>query len=86
MKDERVEPSEWNAKQTVHDEDILCAAVMSVPPMLLATGGFDGLIVIWNSVSELPSKFLTARRKLMVQKDKSVIKHPHPSIIIQSNL
>ena len=63
LKDERVEPSQWKAKKPVHDEDILCGAIMNVMPMFLATGGFDGLIVIWNSVSESPSKFLTARRK-----------------------
>jgi hypothetical protein len=39
----------------------------------MATGGFDGLIVIWNSVSELPAKFLTARQKpISGQKPKEV--------------
>ncbi len=40
---------------------------MTVPPMFLATGGFDGLIVIWNSVSETPNKFLIQRKKNMSQ-------------------
>jgi hypothetical protein len=63
FKEEHVGPSEWKTKQPVHTEDILCGAVMKVMPLFFATGGFDGLIVIWNSVTESPTKFLTSRKK-----------------------
>ena len=38
----------------------------------LATGGFDGDIVIWNSVTELANRHLSARKKII--KTKEVVK------------
>ena len=63
FKDHTVSPSEWKGTEQ-HQEDILCAAIMKNPPVLLATGSFDGDIVIWNSVSEIPSKHLSARKRV----------------------
>jgi hypothetical protein len=62
FKEHRAIPSEWISKQEL-DDDIVCAAVMQNPPLLLATGCFDGEIVIWNSVSELVHKRLVARKR-----------------------
>ncbi|XP_051874572.1 WD repeat-containing protein 49-like [Pristis pectinata] len=44
-----VQPSEWKGKAQ-HHNDILCAAFL--PPQTLATGSYDGEIVIWNNNSE----------------------------------
>ncbi|XP_059802805.1 WD repeat-containing protein 49-like isoform X3 [Hypanus sabinus] len=44
-----VQPSEWKGKAQ-HHNDILCAAFL--PPQTLATGSYDGEIVIWNNISE----------------------------------
>ncbi len=63
FRDHKVKPSEWKGKQE-HDEDILCTALMKNQPMQLVTGGFDGDIVVWNSVTELPSKHLIARKRI----------------------
>lgn len=37
--------------------------------MLLATGGFDGDIVIWNSVTELGSRHLASRKRVIKSKE-----------------
>ncbi|XP_078265948.1 cilia- and flagella-associated protein 337-like [Rhinoraja longicauda] len=44
-----VQPSKWKGKAR-HHNDILCAAFL--PPQTLATGSYDGEIVIWNNNSE----------------------------------
>ncbi|XP_032888124.1 WD repeat-containing protein 49 [Amblyraja radiata] len=44
-----VQPSKWKGKAQ-HHNDILCAAFL--PPQTLATGSYDGEIVIWNNNSE----------------------------------
>lgn len=62
FKDQNVYPSEWDGKES-HSEDILCCAAMRVAPLLLATGSFDGEIVIWNSSTEFANKHLTARKR-----------------------
>ena len=67
MKDEMVKPDEWKGKEE-HEEDILCADIMSHPPMLLATGGFDGDIVLWNSVTEHAIKHLSDRKRVLSAK------------------
>ena len=67
LKDELVKPSDWKGKD-VHEEDILCAAIMKNIPMLMATASFDGEIVVWNSVTELPHKRLTARKRAHISK------------------
>ncbi|XP_053387026.1 WD repeat-containing protein 49-like isoform X3 [Mercenaria mercenaria] len=53
-------PSDWKGGQE-HTEDVLCAAFM--PPNILATGSYDGEIVIWNTNSEHSSRHLTQRMK-----------------------
>jgi hypothetical protein len=62
IKDFIVKPSNWNSKDE-HQEDILCASIMKNPPMLLATGSFDGEIFIWNSVNESLLKRMNVRKK-----------------------
>ncbi|XP_042195191.1 WD repeat-containing protein 49 [Callorhinchus milii] len=47
-----VQPMEWHGV-TEHQDDIFCAAFL--PPQTLATGSYDGDIVIWNSISEKAS-------------------------------
>ncbi|XP_078420668.1 cilia- and flagella-associated protein 337-like [Cetorhinus maximus] len=47
-----VQPSEWKGKSE-HQNDILCAAFL--PPQTLATGSYDGEIVVWNNNSEKAS-------------------------------
>jgi hypothetical protein len=75
LKNEIVKPSDWKGIH-VHDEDILCAAIMKNIPMFLATGGFDGEIVIWNSVTELPHKRLISRKRALPNKtNKEVMKN-----------
>ena len=64
MKDERVRAAEWNCVREEHQEDILCAAIMKTQPMFLLTASFDGDIVVWNSVTELPYKHLSARKRV----------------------
>ncbi|PIK52460.1 putative WD repeat-containing protein on Y chromosome [Apostichopus japonicus] len=58
-----VDPSEWKGGQE-HRDDILCAAFIG--PHTLATGSYDGEIVIWNTGSEVASRHLRHRinRKL----------------------
>ncbi len=74
LKNEIVKPSDWKGIH-VHDEDILCAAIMKNMPMFMATGGFDGEIIIWNSVTELPHKRLISRKRAALNKTiKEVIK------------
>lgn len=36
---------------------------MTTAPLLLATGSFDGEIVIWNSSTEFSNKHLDARKR-----------------------
>ena len=43
LKDDIVKPSDWKGTH-IHDEDILCSAIMTNIPMFLATGSFDGEI------------------------------------------
>jgi hypothetical protein len=74
-----VKPSQWNALGK-HDEDILCAAMMINQPMQMVTGGFDGEIVVWNSVTELASKHLTARKRST--KNLMVIRYDKINIIV----
>ncbi|KAJ8313468.1 hypothetical protein KUTeg_008979, partial [Tegillarca granosa] len=60
FKEHTVEPDIWKG-QSEHVEDILCAA--HTTPHQLATGSYDGEIVIWNSNSEIASKHLRQRAK-----------------------
>ena len=70
--DHFVKPSEWNGLGQ-HDEDILCAAIMKNQPLQMVTGGFDGEIVVWNSVTELASKHFTARKRVLKKSPPEVI-------------
>ncbi|EGV96962.1 WD repeat-containing protein 49 [Cricetulus griseus] len=44
-----IQPEEWKGG-IHHQDDILCAAFL--PPQTLATGSYDGEIVLWNSSTE----------------------------------
>ncbi|KAM6223901.1 cilia- and flagella-associated protein 337 [Rhynchocyon petersi] len=44
-----IQPEEWKGG-TQHRDDILCAAFL--PPQTLATGSYDGEIVLWNNSTE----------------------------------
>lgn len=44
-----IQPEEWKGGIQHHD-DILCAAFL--PPQTLATGSYDGEIILWNNSSE----------------------------------
>ncbi len=66
-------PSQWKGLGE-HDEDILCAAIMKNQPMQMATGSFDGEIVIWNSVTELASKHLTTRKRILKKNHGAITK------------
>ena len=63
FRDHKVKTSEWKGLGE-HEEDILCAAIMKNQPMQMVTASFDGDIVVWNSVTELASKHLTARKRV----------------------
>lgn len=71
FRDHKVKPSEWKGKQE-HEEDILCIALNRTQPMFLATAGFDGDIVLWNAVTEIVSKHLTARKRVTSVKKENV--------------
>jgi len=44
-----------------HTDDILSVAFLA--PNMIATGSYNGEIIVWNSVSEMPSRRLFARAK-----------------------
>ena len=67
MNNDMVKPDEWKGREE-HEEDILCIDIMLNPPLLMATGGFDGDIVIWNSVTEHPIRPLSARNRILSAK------------------
>jgi hypothetical protein len=73
FRDHKVKASEWKGLGE-HDEDILCAAIMKNQPMQMVTGSFDGEIVVWNSVTELASKHLTARKRVSKKNPESLKK------------
>ena len=62
FKEASVSVSRWEGEES-HADDILCCGAMRVAPLLLATGSFDGEIVVWNSSSEFANRRLTARQK-----------------------
>jgi hypothetical protein len=47
---------------------------MKNQPMQMVTGSFDGEIVVWNSVTELASKHLTARKRVSKKNSESLKK------------
>ena len=62
-----VQPSDWKGGQE-HVEDILCVAYSG--PNILATGSYDGDIIIWNLGSEQVSKRLNQRSRRIVMKSQ----------------
>jgi hypothetical protein len=68
LTDHKVKASEWRGKQE-HDDDILSAALMKGSPAFLATGSFDGKIVLWNSATELAVKHLNQRKRQVIQEE-----------------
>ncbi len=46
-----------------HEDDIVCMAVTSFSPQLLASGSTDGEICIWNTSSELFVRRLNQRKR-----------------------
>ncbi|XP_071492952.1 cilia- and flagella-associated protein 337-like [Diadema antillarum] len=67
-----VEPSEWRGGKE-HQDDILGASFTG--PHTLATGSYDGEIVIWNTGSEVASRHLQQRflRKMAKTREKSKV-------------
>ncbi|CAH1788695.1 unnamed protein product [Owenia fusiformis] len=63
LKDYHVQPADWKGGQA-HSDDILTCAYSG--PSMLATGSYDGEIVIWNTSSETASKHLNQRSKRQV--------------------
>lgn len=55
-----LQPVDWKGGQE-HQDDILAAAYSA--PSLLATGSYDGEIVIWNTTSEHSTRKLQARSR-----------------------
>ncbi|XP_041356070.1 WD repeat-containing protein 49-like [Gigantopelta aegis] len=71
FRDFHVEPADWKGGQE-HVEDILCVAFVS--PNILASGAYDGEIVVWNTNSEQASRHLSQRsRKVLKSRTKSTI-------------
>ncbi|KAK3590864.1 hypothetical protein CHS0354_033793 [Potamilus streckersoni] len=71
FRDFHVQPSDWKGGQE-HSEDILAAGFQ--PPNLLATGSYDGEIVIWNTNSEHASKHFNQRSlKLLKSRGRTFV-------------
>ncbi|XP_076081504.1 cilia- and flagella-associated protein 337-like isoform X1 [Mytilus galloprovincialis] len=68
FREHHVQPSDWKGGQE-HVEDILCIAYSG--PNLLATGSYDGEIIVWNLGSEQVSKRLNVRCRRILLKGKS---------------
>jgi hypothetical protein len=62
LTDHKVKAVDWRGKQE-HEDDILSAALMKTSPAFLATGSFDGDIVLWNSATELAVRHLNQRKR-----------------------
>ena len=62
-----MQPSDWKGGQE-HLEDILCVAYSG--PNILATGSYDGEIIVWNLGSEQVSKRLHERSRRMMLKSQ----------------
>ncbi|ESO89700.1 hypothetical protein LOTGIDRAFT_124680, partial [Lottia gigantea] len=68
FKDYHVQPADWKGGQA-HTEDVLNAAF--VGPHTLASGSYDGDIVIWNTNSEQATRHLSQRSKREVIKSRT---------------
>ncbi|XP_076439227.1 cilia- and flagella-associated protein 337-like isoform X1 [Babylonia areolata] len=60
LREYHVQPADWKGGQE-HAEDILCLDFMG--PNTLASGSYDGEIVIWNTNSEHASRHLAQRSR-----------------------
>ncbi|XP_064596054.1 WD repeat-containing protein 49-like isoform X2 [Liolophura sinensis] len=60
FKDYHVQPADWKGGQE-HAEDILSASFQG--PNLIATGSYDGEIVVWNMNSEQASRHMAHRSR-----------------------
>uniref|UniRef100_A0A4W3KGA7 Uncharacterized protein n=1 Tax=Callorhinchus milii TaxID=7868 RepID=A0A4W3KGA7_CALMI len=70
-----VQPMEWHGV-TEHQDDIFCAAFL--PPQTLATGSYDGDIVIWNSISEKASgRHLSNTKRAPMSKPDTIAESQH---------
>ncbi|KAL5020149.1 hypothetical protein ScPMuIL_003041 [Solemya velum] len=72
FRDFHVQPSDWKGGQG-HGEDILAVAFSA--PNQLASGSYDGEIVVWNTNSEQASRHLNqrSRRKQMKSRSKTFV-------------
>eukprot|EP00794_Sanderia_malayensis_P002980 gene2980-3435_t len=66
-----VYPIDWKGRHE-HEEDIVYAAFN--PPRTLATGSFDGDIVLWNVITESSSRHLSCK-KTQLAREKSARSH-----------
>ncbi|XP_048251647.1 WD repeat-containing protein 49-like isoform X1 [Haliotis rufescens] len=78
FRDYHVQPSDWKGGQE-HVEDILCGSFQS--PNVLATGSYDGEVVVWNTNSEQASRHLNqrARKKNLTRGKSMMLKDKEPS-------
>ena len=63
-----VYPVDWKGRLE-HQDDILSTTF--IPPRTLVTGGNDGDIVLWNTITEQAYRHLSAKKMPSVFKDKS---------------
>ena len=68
FRDFHVDPSDWKGGQE-HQDDILALAFSG--PNTLASGSYDGEIVIWNNNSEQASKHMTQRGRKVMTRQKT---------------
>ncbi|XP_074661966.1 cilia- and flagella-associated protein 337-like isoform X2 [Tubulanus polymorphus] len=78
FRDFHVEPADWKGGQE-HQDDIL--AVAFSPPHTLATGSYDGEIIIWNTNSEVASRRLSHRSRHNNQSKRAIQTLPESSEI-----
>ncbi len=76
-----VYPTDWKGRHE-HQDDILYAAFN--PPRTLATGGFDGDIVLWNIITESAFRHLSCKknptaREKSARQGPSKMSTPHSS-------
>ena len=67
-----VYPVDWKGRLE-HQDDILSTTF--IPPRTLATGGYDGDIVLWNVITEHAYRHLATKKAPTVLKDKSHLRN-----------
>ncbi|XP_059162775.1 WD repeat-containing protein 49-like isoform X2 [Physella acuta] len=74
FKEFHVQPADWKGGQE-HAEDILCCAFSG--PTTLATGSYDGEVIIWNTNSEHASRHCAQRsRRGLKSRGRTFVKSP----------